>query len=46
MKTGKNGGMFSLGVSWGFRSRQELIESGADLLIDHPSELISHVIDH
>ncbi|MBT8353297.1 MAG: HAD family hydrolase [Desulfofustis sp.] len=46
MKTGKNGGMSSLGVSWGFRSRQELIESGADLLIDHPSELISHVIDH
>ena len=45
MKTGKNAGMTSLGVSWGFRSRQELIESGADLVIDHPSELISHVID-
>ena len=45
MKTGKNAGMTSLGVSWGFRSRQELIESGADLVIDHPAELISHVID-
>ena len=44
MKTGKNGGMTSLGVSWGFRSRQELIDSGADLIIDHPSELLSHVI--
>ena len=45
MKTGKNAGMTSLGVSWGFRSRKELIESGADLVIDNPSELISHVID-
>jgi phosphoglycolate phosphatase-like HAD superfamily hydrolase len=36
--------MTSLGVSWGFRSTQELIESGADLIIDRPSELISHVI--
>ena len=44
MKTGKNSGMTSLGVSWGFRSRQELIESGADLIIDRPAELISHVI--
>ena len=45
MKTGKNGSMTSLGVSWGFRSCQELIDSGADLVIDHPSELVSHVID-
>ena len=45
METGKNGGMTSLGVSWGFRSRQELIDSGADLVVDHPSELVSHVID-
>ena len=44
METGKNSGMTSLGVSWGFRGRQELIESGADLVIDHPSELLSHVI--
>jgi phosphoglycolate phosphatase len=42
--TGHNAGMTSLGVSWGFRGRQELIESGADLVIDRPSELISHVI--
>jgi phosphoglycolate phosphatase len=45
METGKNGGMTSLGVSWGFRTRKELMESGADLVIDHPFELISHVID-
>ena len=43
MQTGQNAGMTSLGVSWGFRGRQELIESGADLIIDRPSELLSHV---
>ena len=45
MATGKNAGMTSQGVSWGFRNRKELMESGADLVIDHPFELISHVID-
>lgn len=44
MKTGKAAGMTSLGVSWGFRGRQELIDNGADFIVDHPSEITSHVI--
>ena len=32
-------GMQAAGVLWGFRSREELKENGADWLIRHPSEL-------
>lgn len=41
MQTGKNGGMFSVGVSWGFRDRQVLKENGADIIIDTPKQLLS-----
>lgn len=30
----------SAGVTWGFRDRQELVEAGAQHLVDHPRELI------
>lgn len=39
MKTGKNAGLFTVGVTWGFRDREELEEYQADLIIDHPNEL-------
>ncbi len=39
MQTAKNAGMIAVGVSWGFRGREELEAAGADLVIDHPSEL-------
>ncbi|MCI7813655.1 MAG: HAD family hydrolase [Lachnospiraceae bacterium] len=39
MKTGKSAGMKTVGVTWGFREKKELEENGADLLIDHPSEI-------
>lgn len=39
MHTGKSAGMKTVGVTWGFREKKELEESGADLLIDHPSEI-------
>jgi phosphoglycolate phosphatase len=42
--TGKAAGMTSMGVTWGFRKRQELENAGADLIIDRPYEIISHVI--
>ncbi len=44
MQTGKNAGMFTVGVLWGFRGAQELLEHGADLLIQHPDELYRHVL--
>lgn len=40
MKTAINADMFPLGVEWGFRSRQELIDAGAKVIIQHPSELL------
>ncbi|MDR2551609.1 MAG: HAD family hydrolase [Treponema sp.] len=36
--TGKNGGMFTCGVTWGFKGREEL--EGADLIVSHPRELL------
>jgi phosphoglycolate phosphatase len=40
MQTAVNAGMYPAGVTWGFRSRQELLENGALVLIDKPDELI------
>ena len=43
MLTGKNGGLFTVGVLWGFRSEEELRTNGADLIIKHPSEIIDFI---
>jgi phosphoglycolate phosphatase len=29
-----------VGVTWGFRDRQELIDNHAEFLVDHPAELL------
>lgn len=34
-------GIRSVGVSWGFRSREELAEAGADAIIDRPDGLLN-----
>lgn len=44
MITAKNAGMLAVGVSWGFRTKHELLESGADFIIDNPSELIEILV--
>lgn len=41
MLTGKNAGMCTVGVNWGFREEQLLWESGADYVISQPKELLS-----
>ena len=43
MMTGKNAGLFCIGVTWGFRDRNELESTGADVIIDHPSELLKFI---
>lgn len=44
MKTGKGAGLYTVGVSWGFRKTEELEDNGADAIISHPSELLD-IID-
>jgi len=43
METGKSAGMIPVGVSWGFRDRDELEASGAYKVITRPEELLSLV---
>lgn len=38
--TGKNAGVKTVSVAWGFRTEEELRESGASLLIHEPREII------
>ncbi len=40
MKTGKSAGMYTVGVTWGFRDIQELIDNNADFIIDKPMDLL------
>lgn len=42
--TAKAGGLSCVGVTWGFRSREELLEAGAQWAVDNASALLS-VID-
>jgi len=39
MQTGKGAGMFTVGVTWGFREEDELREHGADAIVHEPGEL-------
>ena len=39
MKTAKNAGCVALGVLWGFRGKDELLENGADYLVEKPQEI-------
>lgn len=45
MMTGKNYGLYTIGVTWGFRDIEELIESGADNIVNHPMELLKVMDD-
>lgn len=40
MQTGKNAGMTTVGVLWGFRSEKELREFHPEYLIRHPQEMV------
>ena len=41
IRTGKNAGVRTIGVSWGFRSREVLADAEAETIIDAPEELLS-----
>lgn len=40
MLTGKAAGMFTVGALWGFRDRDELRNSGADIIAERPADLL------
>ena len=43
--TGKNGGLDTCGVLWGFRDEEELSGAGATYIIDCPAKLVGLVLD-
>lgn len=44
METARRAGVLAVGATWGFRSAEELQAYGADVLLDHPLELLPVVI--
>jgi len=40
MRTAVNSGMYPVGVLWGFRGEQELLDAGAAAILKHPLELM------
>ncbi|MDO4311476.1 MAG: HAD family hydrolase [Eubacteriales bacterium] len=42
--TGKAAGVKSIGVEWGFRSRQVLVDAGAEHIISAPDQLLQFII--
>ena len=43
MQTGRNAGLLTVGVLWGFREKDELIENGADHVIAKAEELLKYL---
>jgi phosphoglycolate phosphatase len=41
MITATRAGMYAVGVLWGFRSREELLDNGAQMLLQKPADLMS-----
>ena len=43
IQTAQNAGIFSIGVSWGYRSSSALVDQGVDLLVEEPGDLLSFI---
>ena len=41
VQTAINAGFFPIGVTWGFRPESELVETGAKIIVHHPSEILN-----
>ena len=41
MQTATYAGMYPIGVTWGFRSENQLLQHGAKMIIHTPSELLT-----
>lgn len=40
IKTGRDAGMKTIGVTWGYRPEKELLDAGADAIIHRPQEIL------
>jgi phosphoglycolate phosphatase len=45
MQTAANSSVASVGVTWGFRPREELASAGADYIVDSPAEILKIIAD-
>ena len=43
MQTGKGTGMLTVGVTWGFRSEEELVKNGADMIVHSPLDILNRI---
>ena len=43
IQTALNAGFLAVGVTWGFRPRSELVDSDAQIIIDHPREVLERI---
>ena len=43
IQTALNAGFLPVGVTWGFRPRSELVDSGAKIIVDHPQEILEQI---
>lgn len=43
VETAKNAGLRLISVDWGFRKREELIQSGAQIIVDKPEDIIEYL---
>ena len=43
MQTANSAGVHSIGVTWGFRSREELAECGAEVIVDNTEQLYNAI---
>lgn len=45
METGNNAKVDTVGVTWGFRTREELMAFHPALIADHPSRVVQYIKD-
>lgn len=43
MKTGRGAGAYTFGALWGFREQEELEQNGADVLVNHPLDILKNL---
>ncbi len=43
MKTAKNAGMIAIGAAWGYRTKKELLDAGADIVFDNPTQMTAYL---